>query len=312
MDPSTGLVLAGTESSQLPFLEIAGLMVALAAYVLSLVMWTAHVVLAKLVARASTWTFYAAWTFTLVGELALVTALVARGMQPAVPRLPLTTLFEITALVQLGAAGSLLVIMPRAKDLRAAAPVVMAVVVGLWAYGYSKHQPITSDLVPALKSVWLQIHVATAVLSYGPLFMSGVTSIMAVIMFWSGGRFTEERPSEEEGGEPQPSIADRYEEWTYRIIAFGFPWLTALIITGAIWANYAWGRAWGWDVKEMWSAITWLIYVAYLHMRLRAGWRGLPASLVASAALLAMVVTYVGITWVVRVAGVQSLHDYGG
>jgi cytochrome c-type biogenesis protein CcsB len=290
----------------LELIEMALYQAALPAFVLGGVVFLAHLYLAG----RSAATFWAGWVFTLIGVLALVGSLTARSFQPETPRLPLTTMFEITVLVQIGAAGTLLVVLPRAKELRLAGPLVLAVVAALWAYGYSKHREIEETLQPALKSYWLQIHVATAVLSYGPLFMSGVTSIMASVMYLIGGEYTKQRPPEEEGGEPRPSIADRFEEWTYRIIAFGFPWLTALIVTGAIWANYAWGRAWGFDPKEMWSAITWFIYVAYLHARLRSGWRGLQASLLAAAGLLAMIVTYVLVNWIVEVFQVESLHTY--
>ncbi len=293
-------------TQQLEFLEMRMYMLALPAFVLGGVVLLAHLLLAGRSAR----TFWVGWGFILVGLLALVTSLVARGLQPATPRLPLTTMFEITVLVQMGAAGTLLVVLPRAKELRSAGPFVLAVVAALWAYGYSKHSPPEQELVPALKSAWLQIHVATAVLSYGPLFMSGVTAAMATVMYLVGGRYTEPRLPAEDGGEALPSVADRFEEWTYRIIAFGFPWLTALIVTGAIWANYAWGRAWGFDPKEMWSAVTWLIYVAYLHARLRSGWRGLQASALAFSGLLAMIVTYLLVNWLVEVFHLDSLHSY--
>lgn len=290
----------------LELLEMQLYMAALPAFTMGGVVLLVHVTLAG----RSVKTFWAGWGFTLIGVLALLGSLVARGLQPAIPRLPLTTMFEITVLVQIGAAGTLLVVLPRAKDLRSAGPVVLAVVAALWAYGYGKHKPPEQELVPALKSAWLQIHVGTAVLSYGPLFMSGVTAAMATAMYLMGGRFTQSRPPEEEGGEPLPSLADRFEEWTYRIIAFGFPWLTALIVTGAIWANYAWGRAWGFDPKEMWSAVTWLIYVAYLHTRLRARWRGLQASALALTGFAAMIVTYLLVNWIVQVFHLDSLHSY--
>lgn len=293
------------DSARLAQVEIACYMAAFLATMLAIVGWCVH--LARPKVRA---VFGLAWGLTLGAALALTACLTARGFQPTVPRMPLTTMFEITVLVQIGALGALLVVTLRSTALRFAAPPTIAVVVALWLYGYSKHRPIEEDLVAALKSVWLQVHVATAVLSYGPLFLSGVTSAMASVMFLIGGRLTDKGPPREGMTEPTPSIAEQYELWTYRIIAFGFPWLSALIITGAVWANYAWGRAWGWDPKEMWSAITWVIYVAYLHMRGRRGWRGLPASLTAVSAWGAMIVTYLLVNWIVQVLGVQSLHAY--
>ncbi len=186
---------------------------------------------------------------------------------------------------------------------------MLAVVAALWAYGYSKHSPPEQELVPALKSAWLQIHVATAVLSYGPLFMSGVTAAMATVMHLLGA--DTRSPGSRQRTAAKPShrwrTASRSGRPDYRL---RLPRLTALIVTGAIWANYAWGRAWGFDPKEMWSAVTWLIYVAYLHARLRSGWRGLQASALAFSGLLAMIVTYLLVNWLVEVFHLDSLHSY--
>ncbi len=285
--------------------EMASYFAGLACFIVSLVAWSVHLLL-----KRSKGPFAVAWWATLAGVIALLVTFVARTFAPETPRLPLTTMFEIVLLVQIGAAAALLIVSRKSEDLRIASPFVMGVVVALWVYGRTKHEPMEQEIQAALQSVWLQIHVATAILSYGPLFMSGVTSIMACLMFRIGGSWTQPRAALEENGDPRPSVAEAFEEWTYRIIAFGFPWLTALIITGAVWANVAWGRAWGWDPKEMWSAITWLVYVVYLHMRLRGGWRGSKASLVAALAWVAMLVTFVGVNWICNVLGLESLHKY--
>lgn len=287
-------------------LEMGAYFAALVGFLVGTMCWCGYL----FQGRRSERVFTAGWWFVLLGLGALATTFFARAFQPEHPRLPLSTLFEIVLLVQLGAAGALLVVTRRAPELRLASPFVMAVTIALWVYGRARHEPMTEDLMAALQSVWLQIHVATAVLSYGPLFVSGITSAMAWWMFREVGEWTEPAPPAEEGGAPGPSTAERFESWTYRVIAFGFPWLTALIITGAVWANYAWGRAWGWDPKEMWSAITWVIYVAYLHMRLRGGWRGRPASIMATVAWIAMLVTFLGVNWIVHFFGVDSLHTY--
>ncbi len=285
--------------------EMGSYFVGLACFIVSLVAWSVLLLVQRRKAP-----FTVAWTATLLGVLALLATFVARSFVPETPRLPLTTMFEIVLLVQLGSAAALLVVSRKSEDLRIAAPFVMAVVIALWVYGRTKHDPMEEHLQAALQSVWLQIHVATAILSYGPLFMSGVTSLMACVMFWRGAKWSAPRPPLEGSGDARPSVAEAFEEWTYRIVAFGFPWLTALIITGAVWANVAWGRAWGWDPKEMWSAITWLIYVVYLHARLRGGWRGAKASLVAALAWVAMLVTFVGVNWICNVLGLESLHKY--
>ena len=99
---------------------------------------------------------------------------------------------------------------------------------------------------------------------------------------------------------------DTLDRWTYRIIAFGFPLLTLTIITGAIWAQYAWGRWWGWDPKETSSLVAWLVYAAYLHGRVRRGWQGGPAAAFSIIGFLAILFCYAGVNLL------PGLHSYGG
>jgi cytochrome c-type biogenesis protein CcsB len=94
---------------------------------------------------------------------------------------------------------------------------------------------------------------------------------------------------------------------TYRLIAFAFPIWTFAVIAGAIWAEAAWGRYWGWDPKETWSFITWVIYAAYLHARSTAGWKGRRAAWFAAAAFVALIVNY----FVVNI-WITGLHSYAG
>ncbi|MBK5225515.1 MAG: c-type cytochrome biogenesis protein CcsB [Thermoleophilia bacterium] len=101
-----------------------------------------------------------------------------------------------------------------------------------------------------------------------------------------------------------PSL-DVLDEVSYRGIAFGFPLLTIGIITGAIWADQAWGRWWGWDPKETWSLITWLFYGAYLHTRLTMGWRGRHSAIIAVIGLIVVLFTYLGVNLFL-----SGLHSY--
>ncbi len=102
-----------------------------------------------------------------------------------------------------------------------------------------------------------------------------------------------------------PSL-EALDLWTYRLIAFGFPLLTLVIITGAVWAQAAWGRWWGWDPKETASLITWLVYAGYLHGRLRRNWRGAPAAAFAIIGFAAILFCYAGVNLI------PGLHSYGG
>ncbi len=100
---------------------------------------------------------------------------------------------------------------------------------------------------------------------------------------------------------------DQLDDVTYRMIAIGFPLLTGGIITGAVWANSAWGTYWGWDPKETWSLITWFVYAIYLHARYVRGWKGSQMAVISAVGFLAVIFTYLGVNLVL-----SGLHSYGG
>jgi cytochrome c-type biogenesis protein CcsB len=102
------------------------------------------------------------------------------------------------------------------------------------------------------------------------------------------------------------NTSEQLDEVAYKTIAIGFPLLTVGIITGAVWANSAWGTYWGWDPKETWSLITWLIYAAYLHARLTRGWRGKRAAILSIIGFLAVIFTFLGVNLLL-----SGLHSYG-
>jgi cytochrome c-type biogenesis protein CcsB len=103
-----------------------------------------------------------------------------------------------------------------------------------------------------------------------------------------------------------PSL-DLLEDVNYRMIAIGWPLLTAGIITGAVWANSAWGTYWGWDPKETWSLITWFVYAVYLHSRYVRGWKGNQMAVISALGFLSVIVTFLGVNLVL-----SGLHSYGG
>ena len=160
----------------------------------------------------------------------------------------------------------------------------------------------TSDkiqpLIPALKSNWLIAHVITCFIGYSAFGVAFGISIM--YLFTTGRR-----------GEPGGAILSRMpdttmlDELTHQLIMFGFLFLTVGIITGAVWANSAWGRYWGWDPKETWSFITWLIYAAILHFRLMRGWRGKRIAVLSIIGFAAVLFTYFGVNLL------PGLHSYG-
>jgi cytochrome c-type biogenesis protein CcsB len=97
------------------------------------------------------------------------------------------------------------------------------------------------------------------------------------------------------------------DDLVYRTIIWGFPFLTVGIITGAAWANYAWGTYWSWDPKETWSLIVWLVYALFLHARVTRGWHGKRAAIISIVGFLATIMCYLGVNLVL-----SGLHSYGG
>lgn len=141
-------------------------------------------------------------------------------------------------------------------------------------------------LMPALQSNWITIHVSTAIFSYGAFAIACGVSIMYLIR----DRFKHDVFL----ANYMPSF-EKLDLISYRAIALGFVMLTVVIISGAIWAEKAWGRYWQWDPKETWSFITWIIYSIYLHVRLTKGWKDKKAAWFAVLGFLAILFTYIGV-----------------
>jgi cytochrome c-type biogenesis protein CcsB len=154
-----------------------------------------------------------------------------------------------------------------------------------------------NPLVPALKSIWLEIHVITCFIGYGAFAVAFCASIIYLI------KKSQEDKGNMEGRFPPSKLL---EEVSYKTIAVGFPFLTAGIITGAIWANSAWGTYWSWDPKETWSLITWFMYAAFLHARYTQGWRGRKMAVISIVGFAFVVFTYWGVNYLLA-----GLHSYG-
>ncbi len=162
-----------------------------------------------------------------------------------------------------------------------------------------------APLVPALQSNWLTYHVITCFLGYAAFALACGVSIMYLIKIGKEEKATEESPI---GGIlgmfPSTKVLD---DLNYKAIMVGFPMLTLGIITGAAWANYAWGTYWSWDPKETWSLIVWFIYAAFLHARFTRGWVGRRAAWLSIFGFAATIFCYLGVNLVL-----SGLHSYGG
>ena len=179
-----------------------------------------------------------------------------------------------------------------------------------------------SPLVPALRSSWLVMHVSVIMVSYAALLVGSLLSV--AVLFTDRGEVLELRSSSiGSGGFRQAQLAsavgqdlslsstgfrlsEQLDSLSYRTITVGFLLLTVGLISGAVWANEAWGSWWSWDPKETWALICWLVYAAYLHTRLIRGWQGRRPALVAAVGLVVIAVCYIG----VNLLGI-GLHSYG-
>ncbi len=157
-------------------------------------------------------------------------------------------------------------------------------------------------LVPALQSNWLTAHVITCFLGYSAFAVACGVSILYLWKVRDEAKKSGDRTKGYIAMLPQASMLD---DFTYKLIAFGFPLLTLGIITGAAWADVAWGSYWSWDPKETWSLIVWLIYAAYLHARLARGWRGKRSALLSIIGFAATLFCYLGVNLFI-----SGLHSY--
>ncbi len=158
-----------------------------------------------------------------------------------------------------------------------------------------------SPLIPALQSNWLIAHVMTCFIGYGAFAVAGGLGMMYLLKQSAVKRGLAENTLT--GGLPELKIID---DLTHKTIVFGFMWLTAGIITGAVWANEAWGTYWSWDPKETWSIITWFVYASTLHARFTRGWSGNRIAWLAILGFISVFFTYFGVNFLL-----SGLHSYG-
>jgi cytochrome c-type biogenesis protein CcsB len=154
-----------------------------------------------------------------------------------------------------------------------------------------------SPLVPALQSNWLTIHVTTCFLGYASFAVSFGISILYIIR--------DKKEDQKEGVLKWLPATPVLDEINYKSIVIGFPMLTLGIITGAAWANYAWGSYWSWDPKETWSLITWFIYAAFLHARFTRDWKGKRTAILSIVGFIFVLFTYFGVNYLI-----SGLHSY--
>jgi cytochrome c-type biogenesis protein CcsB len=284
----------------------------------------------------------AATALASAGLAAHVVSVVARGL--AAGRVPWGNMYEYSSMVGLLTVAAYLIVIERMWKARALGGFALGAAVLVMGAAILLYVP-PGPLVPALNSYWIRIHVVAA-MTGSALFMLGtVFTVLYLVQdarerraarkaiaservpalaVVGGGGLPEDHvpsPDEPETAEAQdlarePDIAPRrwrlppaasLDRLAYRTIAFAFPIWTFAVIAGAIWAEEAWGRYWGWDPKETWSFITWTVFAAYLHARATVGWRGRRAAAIALVGFGALAFNLYAVNLVI-----SGLHSYAG
>ncbi|NUP04327.1 MAG: cytochrome c biogenesis protein CcsA [Nonomuraea sp.] len=239
-------------------------------------------------ARAGAVALVLAW----LGWAANLGAIATRGL--AVDRWPWGNMYEFVVAICFAAVTAFLVTQLRQNVRFLGAFVMIAATLGL-GFAVKVLYTTAGPVVPALNSYWIAIHVTAAILASGLLTLAGVSGVLYLVR----GDGLSRLPSR-----------DDLERVAHRAIVLAFPLWTFAVIAGALWADRAWGRYWGWDPKEVWSFITWVAYAAYLHARVTVGWRGRAAMIVQLLAFGCLMFNLVGVN--IFISGLHSYADVGG
>jgi cytochrome c-type biogenesis protein CcsB len=207
--------------------------------------------------------------FVVLGFLLLTAAVIFRGI--SAHRVPWGNMYEFSITGAFAFSGAYLFALKKYKLRWLGLPVSLAVLLTLGTAITLLYRP-SAPLVPALKSTWLVIHVSAAIISGGVFLLANCVAAAYLIL----DRY-EQKSVRPVWAQRLPSL-EVLDNLSYRLVALVFPLWTFAVIAGAIWAESAWGRYWGWDPKETWAFITWVAYAAYLHARVTVGWRGRKAA----------------------------------
>jgi len=257
--------------------------------------------------------------FTITVNFCLVLQLLSRWLISS--HFPISNLYESLCFLTWGLTLSQLLLEREYQS-----PLIPAISVpislftlGFACFGLPEDLRLSSNLVPALRSSWLVMHVSVVMLSYAALIIGSLLSASVLLIDKNqplhirsnsvgiGGYKFSTSNSVNEIIEPYKfSHSEKIDTLSYRSILVGFVLLTLGLISGAVWANEAWGTWWSWDPKETWALISWLFYAAYLHMRISKGWQGRKPAILATSGFLIVLICYLGVNFF----GV-GLHSYG-
>jgi len=309
-------------TEQLARLSTDAFNVALFAYIAGMIGYFYHLAFRRHLAwRAASFAAF-------LGLGAHAVSVLARGV--AAGRVPWGNMYEYSSLLALLVVAGYLFVVEGIFKVRVLGGFVLAFSVLTMAIAVMFLYVGPGPLVPALNSYWIKIHVVAAITGSSLFALGCIVTILylakdrrerrsavAPAPIMGGSVDLDDAPPHFESGAdeavggatrrgilPPAAVLDRV---AYRTIAFAFPIWTFAVIAGAIWAEQAWGRYWGWDPKETWSFITWVIFAGYLHARATSGWRGRRAAVIALAGFASLLITYYAVNlWIV------GLHSYAG
>jgi cytochrome c-type biogenesis protein CcsB len=244
---------------------------------------------------------------TMLAALVHAASVAVRAI--AVDAVPWSNMYEFASVAGLVGVLAFVALIWKAPQIRHLGGfILLPVIIMMFLAGtvwYSRAQP----LVPALQSYWLAIHVTLVSIAEGALMTSAVLTVLFLV------RQRYDRVSQQPGAKmggltafgARLPAATTLDKVAYRVVAFAFPLYTIAVICGAIWAEAAWGRYWGWDPKETWAFIVWVVYACYLHARATAGWKGRTAAWINLVGFSSITFNFLIVNLVV-----SGLHSYAG
>jgi cytochrome c-type biogenesis protein CcsB len=241
---------------------------------------------------------------TMLGVTAQVLGVIFRGF--AVHRVPWGDMYEFVIAATCVAVLFFLGLVARYRAWRLGLFFMAPIVIFIGLAQTVIYTP-AGPLVPALNSYWLAIHVTSITLASGTFVLAAVLAVVYLVAERHQRRMAAGEPvrnSEVFRLLPSP---ERIDQFAYRTVVFGFPLWTFGIMAGAIWADQAWGRYWGWDPTETWAFITWVVYACFLHARVTAGWRGRKAAYINLVGFGCLLFNMVGVSLFIT-----GLHSYAG
>jgi cytochrome c-type biogenesis protein CcsB len=245
-----------------------------------------------------------AFALTCAGLVLQIASVASRGL--AEHRVPWGNMYEFIAAITCAAVLVYVLAAVRFRAYYLGLFILLTVVLALAVDVVVIYTPAGS-LVPALQSYWIAIHVTAMIVAIGTYVFGAVVTALYLMVDRHERREAAGLSSSAAGIWERLPASAALDKLAYRAILFAFPAWTFAVIAGAIWADHAWGRYWGWDPKETWSFITWLVYAAFLHARATAGWRGRKAAMIQLVGFACLMFNLIGVNlWV------HGLHSYAG